>query len=165
MWLDQERASQAVTHLSDLMRYLTYSSRQKKVGIREEIAHLDQLVELQRLRMSNDKALTFTYDIDGTNQTIAPLMMMPLVENCFKHCGNIDEDGAIRISLTLKDGEMTFTTDNNLPADEATIKDKKKGGIGLVVLRRRLSLIYPDRYVLLNESKDRRYVTVLRIIL
>ena len=91
--------------------------------------------------------------------------MMPLVENCFKHCGNIDEDGAIRISLTLKDGEMTFTTDNNLPADEATIKDKKKGGIGLVVLRRRLSLLYPDRYVLLNESKDRRYVTVLRIIL
>ena len=165
VWLDQERASQAVTRLSDLMRYLTYSSRQKKVGIREEIAHLDQLVELQRLRMSNDKALTFTYDIDGTSQTIAPLLMMPLVENCFKHCGNIDEDGAIRISLTLKDGEMTFTTDNNLPADEATIKDKKKGGIGLVVLRRRLSLLYPDRYVLLNESKDRRYVTVLRIIL
>lgn len=166
VWLDQDRASQAVTKLSDLMRYLTYSSKQKEVTIEEEVCHLNQLIDLQRLRVNNEIALSFTADIDNEQERIAPLMMIPLVENCFKHCGNIDEDDAVNICLTLKDGKLEFSTDNNINPDIAGAdrpKDKKKGGVGLVVLRRRLSLLYPDRYTLLNESKDGRYRTVLNI--
>lgn len=171
VWLDQERASQAVTTLSDLMRYLTYSGKQDKISIKEEVAHLKQLIELQKLRVSNDSALTFDVQIDDENTKIAPLMMIPLVENCFKHCGNINEDGAVKISLSLKEGELVFKTNNNLPQEDSEnsnnleqVKNKRKsGGIGLVVLRRRLSLLYSGNYKLLAEIKDRRYLTVLRI--
>lgn len=163
VWLDQERASQAVTRLSDLMRYFTYSSKQKTVSMKEEVEHLAQLIDLQRLRVSNDQALNFSTDIDDDRQTIAPLLLIPLVENCFKHCGDIDDDNAIVIHLSVRQGEMVFTTDNNIPTNPYTMSDKKKGGVGLVVLRRRLSLLYPDRYSLLNESKDGRYVVVLTI--
>lgn len=180
VWIDQERASKAVTTLSDLMRYLTYSSKQDKISIKEEVIHLQQLVDLQKLRLSNDKALKFDIDIDNDEEKISPLLMIPLVENCFKHCGNINEDDAVKISLQLKNGELVFKTDNNLKdptkdnSSAEEIKDnkstiikskgkKKNSGIGLVVLRRRLSLLYNNRHSLLTKSKDRRYVTVLRI--
>lgn len=166
VWLDQEAASKAVTSLSDLMRYLTYSSKQKKISIKEEIVHLKQLIDLQKLRLSNPKALVFEPDIDGTEDLlISPLMMIPLVENCFKHCGEINEDNAIIIQLSVNEGILEFKTDNNigLPDKDNSIDNKKKGGIGLVVLRRRLSLLYPKKFSLLNESKDGRYVTILRI--
>ena len=209
VWLDQERASKAVTSLSDLMRYLTYSSKQEKIAIKEDVLHLNQLIELERLRVNNPEAISFDVEIDDDAARIAPLLMIPLVENCFKHCGNINETGAVKISIKLKDGELNFLTDNNLPEEEETkspnegkmsesnheenakeiarTNKKKKGGIGLVVLRRRLSLLYPNRFSLiaetksalhaeskssvfsetkspsLAESKDRRYQTVLRI--
>ncbi len=165
VWLDQERASQAVTRLSDLMRYLTYSSKKKRTAIEEEVNHLIQFIDLQRLRVSNANALSFHVDIDDGQQTIAPLLMIPLVENCFKHCGDIDEDNAITIRLSLKQGEMVFSTDNNLPVNNNSLINKTKGGIGLEVLRRRLSLLYSDRYSLLNECKDGRYLVVLCISL
>lgn len=164
VWIDQEKASQAVTTLSDLMRYLTYSSHQKEIAIEEDVMHLTQLIELQRLRVNNANAIRFDIDIDDPKAKIAPLMMIPIVENCFKHCGNIDEDNAVSINLSLKEGKMLFATDNNLPTlQEPKRKDKKKGGIGLVVLSRRLSLLYPKRFAISSESKDGRYSTVLSI--
>ena len=170
VWLDQERASKAVTTLSDLMRYLTYSSKQDKIAIKEDVAHLQQLIALERLRTSNDAALSFEMNIDDEDEKIAPLMMIPLVENCFKHCGNINETDAVKISVTLKDKQLIFITDNNISQDNPTedivltqSKTKNKGGIGLVVLRRRLSLLYPKRYTLLTERKENRYNTTLRI--
>ena len=163
VWIDQERASQAVTTLSDLMRYLTYSSKQEKISIGEEIRHLQQLIELQRLRVNNVDAIKFDINVDDDNVLIAPLMMIPLVENCFKHCGNIDEDNAVLISINIKDRRLIFNTDNNLRDEDSQKKDKKKGGVGLVVLRRRLSLLYPNRYTLFSESKNGRYSTILDI--
>ena len=166
VWLDQERASQAVNTLSNLMRYLTYSSRQEKIMIGEEVLHLGQLIELQRLRVNNSKAIIFETDIDDDRCMITPLMMIPLVENCFKHCGDINEDDAVCINLKVIDGTLIFSTSNNMPMKEELNKtDKKNGGVGLVVLRRRLSLLYPGCYSLVGECKEGRYVTVLRIVL
>lgn len=162
VWIDQERASEAVTTLSDLMRYLTYSSKQSRISISEEVTHLQQLVSLQKLRIRNENSLKFNQDIDDPKGMIAPLMMIPIVENCFKHVGSLEEDGSIIISVTVKDNCLRLTTNNNISTDTKT-RDKKNSGVGLAVLRRRLSILYSNRFTLLTESKNGRFITELTI--
>lgn len=163
IWLDQDRASAAVNQLSSLMRYFTYSGRQDEVEVGEEVSHLSQLVELQRLRMPNPESLVFETSIDDRHLPVAPLLLIPLVENCFKHCGDLNEPGAIVIHLTLKDGVLEYSSDNNLKAE--TEKQRGWHGLGTSVLRRRLELLYNNRFVLQAEKQESRYITYLKVIL
>jgi len=166
IWIDQERASAAVTGLSSLMRYMTYSARQEKVPLADELKALEQLCQLQRLRMSGEEALVL--DIPSANQVnldVAPLLLLPLAENCFKHCGATNEPNAICIRLTVEDNRLVFTTDNNLPADTnvTSRSGNQSHGVGLTVLRRRLELLYPKRYSFSAQCEDDRFRTRLTI--
>lgn len=167
IWIDQERASSAVTSLSSLMRYFTYSARQEQVPLVDDVEHLRQLIDLQRLRMPGDECLVFEQEGDLDQLQIAPLMLTPLVENCFKHCGQLDEPGAIRIHLLVKQHQLCFTTDNNLKPDatEALVRShhNKQGGVGLNVLRQRLQLLYPGRHQFSAERQGDRFRTSLTI--
>lgn len=162
VWIDQEKASEAVTTLSDLMRYLTYSSKQTQISVFEEVSHLQQLIALQKLRIRNENSLKFSVDIDDQKAMVAPLMMIPIVENCFKHVGTLEEDGSIIINVSLKENCLRLYTNNNTTAVTET-SDKKNSGVGLAVLRRRLSILYSNRFTLLTESKNGRFFTELTI--
>lgn len=170
IWLDQERASSAVTGLSDLMRYMTYSSRQEKVPLRDEANAIRQLCDLQRLRFSSPQSLAFELIADSSvldGYQIAPLLLVPLVENCFKHCGETNETNAICIRLEVNEQEICFTTDNTMPVvNEMTDKVKKNAkphGVGLAVLRRRLELLYPGQYQFYAKREGERFRTKLTI--
>lgn len=167
IWIDQERASSAVTSLSSLMRYFTYSARQEQVPLQDEVEHLQQLIELQRLRMPGDDCLVFGQEGGTESLQIAPLMLTPLVENCFKHCGRLDESGAICIRLLVEQGRLCFTTDNNLKPDESDAVPhshvRQQGGVGLNVLRQRLQLLYPGRHQFSAERQGDRFRTSLTI--
>lgn len=168
IWLDQERASAAVTSLSNLMRYMTYSSRQDEVPLEDEAKAISQLCELQRLRMSIPDALSFELKSDASDfkKKIAPLLFIPLVENCFKHCGETNEPNAINIRLEVKEDRVCFTTDNNVPKDKDAVKERKQDknhGLGLTVLRRRLDLLYPERYLFSAKQEGDRFRTTLTI--
>lgn len=166
IWIDQERASAAVTSLSSLMRYMTYSARQEKVTLADEVKALDQLCELQRLRMSGDEALLLNVPShDLSKFEVAPLLLLPLAENCFKHCGATNEPNAISIRLVVEDNLVVFTTDNNLPteAEAAARTSSQAHGVGLTVLRRRLELLYPKRYTFVAQREGDRFRTRLTI--
>jgi len=164
IWLDQEKASAAVTNLSELMRYFTYSAKQEHVALGEEISHLEKLVDLQRLRMPNAEALLFQVEVDDPKQNIAPLLLLPLMENCFKHCGNLNEPGAIRMEISLQDGVLEYRGNNNMKTEEEiTLESRRKHGVGLSVLRRRLDLLYDGHYSLITEQADNRFVTYLQV--
>lgn len=167
IWIDQERASSAVTSLSSLMRYMTYSARQEKVSLVDEVRALRQLCELQRLRMSSAEALVIQMpDEAKLRADIAPLLLLPLVENCFKHCGSTNEPNAICIRLTLQDGQLVFTSDNNLPNEVPAVGsagNSSAHGVGLTVLRRRLELLYPHRYSFVAQCEGNRFRTKLTI--
>ena len=163
IWLNQDHASQAMGNLSNLMRYLTYSAQQERVTLAEEEIHLSQLVALQRLRMQSADALIWNTQIENPKAGIAPLLMMPLMENCFKHCGKLNEQDAIRISITEKDGILVFHADNNLP-EKKTHKTEGRHGLGLTALRRRLALLYPDQHSLVaNTTESGRYEVDMQI--
>lgn len=172
IWLDQERASSAVTSLSSLMRYMTYSARQEKVPLADEARAITQLCDLQRLRMPKPECLTFevlepsSSEVVRKDRMIAPLLLVPLVENCFKHCGSTSEPGAICIRLVQDVERITFSTDNNLPPEaDAEVQKAPVGqhGVGLTVLRRRLELIYPERYSFTAGREGNRFKTMLTI--
>lgn len=151
IWLNRDYASRAVGNLSELMRYFTYSARQENVTLQEEERHLSQLVSLQQLRMPREDALVWNPQIGNPQARIAPLLIMPLLENCFKHCGDLNEPNAICIYLSEKDGLLHFRSDNNLPAGDSTDKSVRHG-VGLNALRHRLELLYPDRYRLTAQA-------------
>lgn len=169
VWLDQERASAAVTNLSSLMRRITYSSRQDLVPLADEVLTLRQMVELQRLRMTHADSLVLEVPDVVPDLRIAPMLLLPLVENCFKHCGSLDEPSAIVLSLRVVGQRIIFSTDNNLPtpaasADAATTghhRQQAQHGVGLTVLRRRLQLLYPHRYAFNVKCQEGRYQTSL----
>lgn len=166
IWIDQERASAAVNSLSRLMRYFTYSARQELVPLRDEVENLKLLIELQRLRMPQDSCLVFEEEGLLDHLNIAPLMLTPLVENCFKHCGALDEEHAIIIRLVVKDGNLYFSTDNNIKKDseqQKLIRSDKQGGVGLSVLTQRLQLLYPHKHIFDVGREGNRFKTNLMI--
>lgn len=182
IWLDQERASQAVTSLSDLMRYVTYSARQESVPLQDEARAISQLCSLQGLRMSCDEAVRLEIataegadpqdaahrQIDVTDipaLQVAPLLLIPLVENCFKHCGATNEPNAVCIRLIASPNGIEFTTDNNLKSETETDSTTRRqgSGIGLEVLQRRLELLYAGRYTFAARRDGNRFRTTLTI--
>lgn len=165
IWLDQERASSAVTGLSGLMRYMTYSARQEQVPLVDEVNAIRQLCQLQALRLSCPDAVRFDAPDDCRDWKVAPLLLIPLVENCFKHCGDVDQPDAICIRLELDEQRLRFVTDNTLPTPEAATdaRPSHRKGIGLDVLRRRLELLYPAHYAFMAEGDGQRFRTSLTI--
>lgn len=154
VWLDQEKASLAITELSDMLRYVTYSGRQELVPLSEELKHISQLVELGRLRAAHPDAVRFVLSPDAQSQLdsawcrIPPLLLFPLVENCFKHCGPLSDPGSITIECQLINRTLAFSTDNTVK-DETSLQEVRKGkpgGVGLSGLQRRLQLLYPGKY-------------------
>lgn len=154
VWLDQEKASLAITELSDMLRYVTYSSRNDLVMLEEEMKHIRQLVELGRLRATHPQAVRLSDNIQESSETdsswcrIPPLLLFPLVENCFKHCGSLSEPDAIVIDCQLINHTLVFSTDNSVKS-ETSIRDagaSRPGGVGLSGLQRRLELLYPGKY-------------------
>lgn len=160
VWLDQERASAAVTCLSSLMRRFTYAARQEMVPLSDEVEALRQLIELHRLRITNAESLVFEVEEPLPNLQVAPLILMPLVENCFKHSGALVEPRAIVVTLQFINRRLVFSTDNNLPLQKET---QPKGGLGLDVLRRRLQLLYPRRHTFTAGVEGNRFKTKLII--
>lgn len=191
IWLDQERASSAVTSLSDLMRYMTYSSRQESVALSAEVKAIRQLCSLQALRMPCADAIELVADTPAKSSSelaagtpsassselmIAPLLLIPLVENCFKHCGPINQPRSICIRIEANGKALVFTTDNSLPSPLPSVEregrtyvtphdDKQTTGhgVGLSVLRRRLELLYPGHYSLSVGAEGERFRTKLTI--
>jgi hypothetical protein len=164
IWTAPERASEAVIKLSGLMRYLTESARRQSVPLTDEVGLLQKLVELQRLRMAEAESLRLDVDVDAEpDEEIAPLLLMPLVENTFKHVGDLTRPDAIVITLTVRDHQLRLTTENVMK-DLAQPRSKSTG-VGLQVLRRRLQLLYPGRHELITGEREGRYRTELRVTL
>lgn len=154
VWLDQEKASLAITELSDMLRYVTYSGRQELVPLSEELKHISQLVELGRLRATRPDAVQLVLSPDAASADLSswcripPLLLFPLVENCFKHSGPLNEAGSIVIECQLINRTLAFSTDNSVKG-ETSLTDANKGkpgGVGLSGLQRRLQLLYPGKY-------------------
>lgn len=135
---DNDRSAHLVSRLSELLRYILYDSNNDTMPLRGEVALLEDYIELEKVRL-NHIQIGFKTQIDDHDYQIAPLLLMPLLENAFKFSNDIP-GSQINIRLNVSQGELRFSLDNTIDEEK---KSTNSGGIGIGNLKKRLELYYP----------------------
>jgi two-component system LytT family sensor kinase len=149
-----ELVEPVVIQLSDLMRYMLYESDGTKVTLKKEIKYLLNYMELQRLRFGSDVETRMEVDDQLPHQLIEPMLLIPFVENAFKHGVGLIDQPVIELTLQAKDNSLFFQVRNRVNRRFQEHKDRSSG-IGLPNVKRRLSLLYPDSHRLdIREDAD-----------
>lgn len=153
-----DTARDYILRLSDALRYMIYETDEELVPLHQEVKYISDYIALEQLRMNQPDSVIFTYP-DDLSEMIAPLILLPLVENCFKHADK--HNPTIKIAIELKGTELLLTTVNRIT--ESNDQSEKSGGLGLDNLAKRISLLYPDKHELLTSITDGLYLTSLTI--
>lgn len=154
-------AADLIERLSSIMRYFIEESRKDRVLLKDEIELLKSYIELERIRMRFEMPVEFSVQWDIGNITVPPLMLLPLVENIFKH--GVDKrsrDNFAEITLTINNGTLLFTTRNILHTLQQDLHSSKTG---LVNLEKRLQLYYGTNYTLTTQQQDGIFIATLKI--
>ena len=151
-----DKLANAVLRLSDLMRYTLNDSPDGKVSLDKEVGYLESYVELFKMRFEPNFYVTFTTE-GITDQKIASLILIPFVENAFKHGVVNDEGQPVRIKLKVQQKRLSFEVSNKISHAQ---KDHTSG-VGMVNVHRRLDLIYPDQHELLISNNGNTYKSTL----
>ena len=150
-----------ILKLSDILNYSLYESNQVKVLLEKEVQLVQDFIALEKGRYEERVTVNFNSSIDQSTE-IAPLLLMPLVENAFKHGVKESIDPLnIEIDLNNENGVINFSVVNDIPIQDSSVH--KVGGIGLANLRRRLDLLYKGKYELKTYEKGNRYYASLMI--
>lgn len=158
------QAPNMVLKLSDMLHYMIYDCNRSNVSLAKELFFLENYIELEKLRYGPRLIVSVSVTGETTTNLIAPLLLIPFVENAFKH-GSAQQIGQTRIELTLvmTGNEMLFRIENS--TDEKNISNtcKNTGSIGLANVQKRLTLLYPDAYKLLIRPERGRFTVELTI--
>ncbi|OUS02859.1 hypothetical protein A9Q86_02080 [Flavobacteriales bacterium 33_180_T64] len=144
-----------VMQLSELMRYQLESSKKDTVLLKEELEFIENYLLLEEKRLSNRCNVEFLIRGDLLNLRIAPMLLIPFIENAVKHgAQSTNEQSTIDISVAIKNSTLHLCVDNSKPS--MVIVSKRKG-LGLENVRRRLNLLYPNSHVLEIDDKENAY--------
>ena len=145
-----ERTAQGIQMLGDMMRFMLHENHQHKILLSREIDYLRNYIELQSLRTSSSPNITIETRIEDVseNKFIAPMLLIPFVENAFKHGISLQRKSWIRISLHTEGDTVYFDVYNSTHTKHELDPERDKSGIGLENVRQRLALLYPDRHEL-----------------
>ncbi|WP_432412471.1 sensor histidine kinase [Rasiella sp. SM2506] len=139
-------APEIVLKLSALLDFILYQSDESKISIQKEIELLQGFIDLESLRYGDKLDLVFKHTVDNANTQIAPLMLLPIIENAFKHGSSGNPNHArIHITLSVINFELEFEVFNTKPKIHLLEVDANKSGIGTINLKRQLELNYPNK--------------------
>jgi len=154
-------AAKMITKLSDLLRFMIYDGNQQFVPLSKEIKMINDYIGLEKLRYGNKLELHIDVPADTGNLQIAPLLLLPLVENCFKHgASTILEHPWVNLEVSTKGKQMHMKLMNG-KADENP--KFLSNGIGISNVRKRLALLYPDRHELTITNQQDVFIVTLKI--
>ncbi|BAV09892.1 sensor histidine kinase [Filimonas lacunae] len=157
-----EEASEAVMQLSLMMRYMIYESNTPTVALEKELDYLQNYMNLKKLRLSNQ--VTVHYQVEGntTGLRIEPMLLIPFVENAFKHGVSYKENCDIQIKINVGQRKLHLVVSNKIHRHE----DTEPGGIGLDNVVKRLNLLYPtDQHQLVITQENNIYTVSLSLLL
>ena len=159
--VQSEKASTVVANLSDLLRYMLYECNSAEVSLDKEIKIIKKYVELEKLRYGDRIDVSMSTNGNADQLLIAPLLLIPFVENSFKH-GLSDqlEQCWVNLYFHLDGNVLFFNLSNSSKKDNVS---KHDGGIGLKNIQKRLDLIYKDRYDLQLIEEDEIFTVRLKI--
>lgn len=154
--MKSDRAPDAVHRLSEMLRYVIYDCNEEFVSLEHELNYIKGYIALQLLK--DDKISNVHYEfIDvNTNLKIAPMLLISFIENSFKHSKIEDlNNGWIDINLKTIEQQLVLEVKNSIP--EIVPAKDKQGGVGLENVKRRLELIYPEKYILDIKQAEKEY--------
>lgn len=156
------KAGDAVINLSKMMRYVMQDSQQNTVALSAEIDHVGYYIDFQKMRVTPNVTIVFTKDIDTPDRyTIAPLILIPFIENTFKYGISTQQDCTINIQLEVINGQLVMQVSNHIYRSQNL--NGSNAGIGIANTRRRLGLIYPGKHDLKITEEDNTYTVNLKI--
>lgn len=155
------QAQETVHSLSKLMRYLLYDTDSGKTKLCDEVTFMTEYINLMRLRVSDKTTVKINFPEADNRYQVAPLLFISLIENAFKHGISASHPSDLNFEMGLTGKKVSFKSENtNFPKTE---KDKSGSGIGLVNLKKRLELLYPNRYKLTEKTDGKMFRVFLEI--
>lgn len=156
-------AADAVMKLSDLMRYLLESSKKRKVLVKHEFEFLQNYIDLEIIRLGKKVQVSSSFKGDLGGKIISPLLLIPFIENCFKHGISVNsKENKIDISVELNENTVLLHTRNNI-APHRINPSTKKSGTGIENVKKRLELLYPGKHTLEINYDEKEFVVNLSI--
>lgn len=157
-----ENTAPAVMKLSSIMRYVLTEARNDLVPLEKEIQFTSHYIELQKMRLTDKTVIDFSVKGDPIGRQIAPLLLLPFVENAFKYGISTRERSPIHILLEIQKDSLYFSIGNQKHPN-TLLRASDNTGIGISNTRRRLDLFYEDRYALDIDDKTHDFSVKLKI--
>lgn len=153
------KTADMVDKLSEMMRYTMKDTQQDFVSLEDEINYITNFIELQKMRLDRSVKLEF-YNLEHVpNFQIAPMLLIPFIENAFKHGVNSEQKSRIRIEITMNKTELQVNVMNNKVNVQRDISERS--GLGIENTKHRLNLIYPSKHLLvINDSEKEFFVSL-----
>lgn len=157
-----EKTPEMIMKLAEMLRYITDECQADKVPVGEEVKYIENYLDFQQIRFGKPRNLSFVHTLDDSGCMIPPMILLPFVENSFKH-GDITNDpqGMIEIFLKLENKHLSFTVKNT---HGTTIQESsERDGVGITNVERRLTLYYPGKHTLEMRPEGKVYRVNLKI--
>src|ERR1700712_1086034 len=164
--MDNSEARSSVEKFSEMLRYQLYECTTDKIQIAKELNYIKNYIAIQTLRMEKESDIKLMIDEKIDNFWIAPFLILPIVENAFKHVSNFKDafSNKIHVELKLLDGRFfQVEATNSFEQDHKGKHLLQSGGLGIKNLKRRLELLYPEKYELSINSEGNTYQTILKL--
>ena len=152
---------EVIYKLSQMMHFTIYDGRKHTVSVADEIAYLQNFIELHQIRYDHQVDIQFKQNLASLEQRIPPLLFINLLENAFKHgVESQSQDEYIHFTLSTNEQQLLFEIENNFDPSKPC---KKRGGIGIENLTRRLALLFPNKHEFSHYSNGNIYQSIVKI--
>ncbi|MDF3077493.1 MAG: histidine kinase [Sphingobacteriaceae bacterium] len=160
-----ERTANGIQKLGDMMRFMIHENHQESILLAREVEYLRNYIELQELRTQSTPTIRVETSIEDIldNKKIAPMLLIPFVENAFKHGISLSEPSWIKISLLTNEKELYFDVYNSIHPRTSEDPEKDHSGIGLENVKQRLALLYPKRHKLIIRETAKEFFIHLTV--
>lgn len=142
----------AILKLSEIMRYIIYEAVKDKVPLAKEMDYIQNYIDLQRLRLNDNVSIEFVVHLGSQNYQIGPMLLIPFVENAFKHGIDYTQTTTISISAIMEDKTLHFCVKN--PNIQQNRVNLVSSGVGLKNVKKRLELLYPSNFQLFIREEQ-----------
>ncbi len=155
----KEGVKDAIVQLSDILRYIIYDSNTEQVNIKDEIKLLKNYIEFQKFRVHGFNQIDLNIDVENKNFMLYPMLLLPLVENSFKHGV---ESSSIKIQITQTGKDFSFEIENRSDTPFSDISDESSG-VGLENIKKNLDIVYPNAHQFTITDTDDTFRVRLKI--
>ncbi|OEK07122.1 histidine kinase [Roseivirga misakiensis] len=161
---ESPKSAEGVQKLSDMMRFMLQENTTDKIPLDREIKYIHDYIDFQLLRIDNKENIDLSIDIaDGCNGQIAPMLLIPMIENAFKHGISMNASSWAKIKLTCDGNDVTLNVKNSM--HPKTNRKEEESGIGLENVRKRLAILYPEKHLFQLFENEEQFEANIKVTL